>query len=261
MVQSKNDVLQVGVGIDQPDAPHDKFHSILLDHLAADVQIALAHGVHDHLQRYIPRAHPQRRNLYLVLPHKAADACDFSDTGNGVELITHEPILNCAQAAKVVTALRCEFRVNLEVILINPAEAGRVRAELRFDAGGQNIAKIIQPLKDARPREIIVNLVIKNDGDEREAEHGVGADGFYAGQPLQIHRERIGALVLHFLRAAPRPVRENDNLVLTQVGNRVHRRLISGADAETDEQRHAAKDQETVAQRPFDDAIDHDNGG
>ncbi len=257
----QDDVLQIRIGIDEADAAHDKFHPVFLNHLAADVQIALLYGVHDHLHRHVHRAHPQRRDINLILPHESADARDFRHAGNGVELITHEPVLNRAEPAQIVAAVWRELRVNVEIILVNPAETGRIRAEHRRDPGGHRAAEIIQPLQHARPREIIVNLVIENNRDEREAEHGIGADGLHARESLQIHRERICDLILDLLRAAPRPVGEHDDLVFAQVGNRIHRRAINGADAEADEQRHAAKHQEAVAQRPLYDAIDHGSVG
>src|SRR5208282_2727224 len=142
VVQRQDDIFQIRVGIDQPDAAHDEFHPVFLDDLATDVQIALAHGVYDHLQRHAARAHLQRRNLNLVLPHETADARDFRHAGNGVELITHEPVLNRAQPSEVVATVRRELRVNVEVILVNPAKAGRVRAELRLDTGGENVTEI-----------------------------------------------------------------------------------------------------------------------
>ena len=44
-------------------------------------------------------------------------------------------------------------------------------------------------------------------------------------QPLQVHGERVGNLVFDFLRAAPLPLGEDDDLVLAQVGNGVDGRV------------------------------------
>ena len=42
----------------------------------------------------------------------------------------------------------------------------------------------------------------ENHPDQREAEHRVGTDGFHAGDPLQIHGERISDLILDQPRRA-----------------------------------------------------------
>jgi len=54
IVQLQHDVFQVRVGIHQPDAAHDEFHAVFLDDFAADVEVALAHGVHDHICSVTP---------------------------------------------------------------------------------------------------------------------------------------------------------------------------------------------------------------
>ena len=81
--------------------------------------------------------------------------------------------------------------------------------------------------------------------------------GFGVRAVYQTPVDAIPDLIFHFLRAAPRPVGEDDDLVFAQVRNHIHRRLINRAHTETDEQSDAAKNQEAVSQRPFDDAVDH----
>ena len=91
----RNDgVFQIGNRIHQTNPAHDKFHSIFLDNFSADVEIALFHGVHHVHQHHATVAHFQRRDFNLILLRFAADAGDLRDAGNGIQLITHEPILN-----------------------------------------------------------------------------------------------------------------------------------------------------------------------
>ena len=150
-----------------------------------------------------------------------------------------------------------KLRVNVEVVLINPAEARRVGAKLRDDAGGELCDEEIQPLQHARAGEVIVHALFEDDRQHREAEHRVRAHGLHARQSLQPDGERISDLVLDLLRRAPRPVREHNHLVLGQVGNCVYRRAVKRARAKRDEEEHAAHHQEAVPQRPGDEVVNH----
>src|SRR5437899_7913882 len=53
------------------------------------------------------------------------------------------------------------------------------------------------------------------------------------------------------------PFRENNNLILGQVRNGVHRRVIDRVDAPERKQQPCRDDEETVADREGDDARDH----
>ena len=117
--------------------------------------------------------------------------------------------------------------------------------------------RVIQPLEHARAGEVIVDLVLENDRDQREAEHRSRAHRLHARESLQIHRERIGDLILDLLRTAPRPVGEDDHLVLAEVGNGIDRRAKTARTPQPIRNSVATNDEEAVAQRPFDEAIDH----
>src|SRR5262249_33517447 len=104
-----------------------------------------------------------------------------------------------------------------------------------------------QSLEDSGPREIHIDIVFENDVDHREAEGGRGAHRLYPGQALQIDGEGIRDLVLHFLWTSPGPVREYDDLILTQVGNGIDVRLQQGPIAPAREKRVCDQHQETVS--------------
>ena len=105
----QHDVLQVRERLHEAEAAHDEFHAVLLDNLAADVEVARADGVHHVFQRDLARAHLERTDFNLILSHEAADARDFRDPLHGVELVTDEPVLEGAQLAQVVSqcGMRC----------------------------------------------------------------------------------------------------------------------------------------------------------
>src|SRR5690606_15927077 len=57
--------------------------------------------------------------------------------------------------------------------------------------------------------------------------------------------------------AAPRPLGEDNYLVLAQVGNGIDGRAINGPNAKCDEKQSAAGNKKPVAQRPFYNPADH----
>ena len=104
----QHDVLQVRERLHEAEAAHDEFHAVLLDNLAADVEVARTDGVHHVFQRDLARAHLKRADFNLILAHEAADARHFRDALHGVELVTDEPVLQRAKLAEVVGRLRVE---------------------------------------------------------------------------------------------------------------------------------------------------------
>ena len=57
-----------------------------------------------------------------------------------------------------------ERGVNVEVVLIDPAKACCVGAELRDDAGGELRSEEVQPLQHARAGEVVVHLLLEDEG-------------------------------------------------------------------------------------------------
>ena len=93
--------------------------------------------------------------------------------------------------------------------------------ERRRDAGRQALRDEAHALQDAGARKVQVDVVVEDDVDHRKAERRLRADDAHAGEALQVHRQRIADLVFHFLRAVTRPVREDDDLVVREVRNRI----------------------------------------
>ena len=122
----------------------------------------------------------------------------------------------------------------MQVILIDPAEPGGIGSELRRHAFRHLTLEEIQPFQNPGAGEVGIDLVLEDDGGEREAEHGSGAHFLHSGESLQTGGEREGHLVFHFLRAAAHPVGIDQHLVFRQIRDGVHRREVNGADAKRD---------------------------
>src|SRR5262245_66272356 len=94
----------------------------------------------------------------------------------------------------------------------------RVRAKGRHDTCRQRLLDKAHALENAAPSEIQLDVVLKDDIDHGEPEGGLRPDDAYSGESLEIRRERIRDLVLHFLWTVSGPVREDNHLVVGQVG-------------------------------------------
>ena len=116
--------------------------------------------------------------------------------------------------AEVITPAGGLLWIDLEVVLINPSKPSRVRTQFGRNTGRQDISQIVQPLQHTGACEIIVHLIFENNCDQGEAEHRIRSHRLNTRQTLQVHGKRISDLILHFLRAASAPVREDNDLVL-----------------------------------------------
>ena len=245
-----DDLLDVVDRRDQPDAAHDQPGAVRLEHVAADIEVAVADGRHHRAERQVVGPQAIRIDVDLVLLHVAADRRDFRDARNGVELVADEPVLQRAQFAQ-------RMRRTLDRVPEHVADAGRVRAERRRDARGQALRDEAHALEHASPREVQIHVVLEDDVDHREAERRLRADDAHAGQPLQVRRQRVGDLVLDLLRAVPGPVREDDDLVVGEIRNRVDRRGRQRPPAPAGEAEVQNDDDEPVLQCNVNESIDH----
>ena len=173
------------------------------------------------------------------------------------QLIAHVPVLKRAKLRKVGTTFPGLGGIDIEIVLIHPAQPRGIGTKLRLHPFRHGALQVVQALQHPRPGKVSVHLVIKDDGDQREAEHGGGTHFLDASQPLQAGGKRKGDLVFHLLRAASHPLAIHEHLVLRQVRDGVHRCEADGAHAERDNQQRGAKNQETVLQAPVDDELDH----
>ena len=204
------EILRAG---DQPDAAQDEFRAVFLHDLPSDIEVRVLHGGHHIHGGDSGLAHLRGVQLDLVLLHEPADRGDLGDAFDSRKLVADVPILDGAEFRKVVAAVGGFPGIDIEVILIDPAEPRGIGAELRGDALGHLVLEEIQALEDAGAGEVVVHAFLENDRAQREAEHRGGADFLHAGDTLETGGEGIGHLILDFLRAAPRPIGDDEHLV------------------------------------------------
>src|SRR5215203_180161 len=136
-------------------------------------------------------------------------------------------------------------------------DTGRVWSERGNGARGQALRDQAHAFENPGSREVQFHVVLEDDVDHREAERGLRPHDAYTGEPLQVRGERVCDLVLDLLRAVPRPVGEDDHLVVGQVGNRVDRRGCQRPPAPAGKTEIQNDDDEPVLQCDIDESIDH----
>src|SRR5262249_38236288 len=95
-----HDVLEVVSALDETEPTHHGPGAARLDDVAAHVAIAPHDGIHDRRQRDLVSAKPIRIHVDLVLPDDASDAGDLRHSGDAIELVADEPVLDRTEIAK-----------------------------------------------------------------------------------------------------------------------------------------------------------------
>ncbi len=112
------------------------------DDAAADVAVGIADDLHDLPQRHAVSAQLDRIDRHLVGLNETADRCDFGDAMRLAELVAQIPVLDGAQLGEA--PVFAEQRV-----LIDPADAGRVRADLRRHPPGHAAGREVEIFEHA----------------------------------------------------------------------------------------------------------------
>ena len=185
-----------------------------------------------------------------VLLDEAADAGDFGHAFRLGEPEADIPILDGAKLGEVL--LRSAHHV-----LIDPADAGRVRSERGGDARRQPLRGGVQIFEHARARPVDVGAILEDHIDEGDAEKGEAAHHFRLRHGQHRRGQRIGDLILDHLRRLARKLGIDDDLHVGEVGNRVERHFRDGVDAGERDKDGGKADQEDVAGRPADERGDH----
>ena len=169
------------------------------------------------------RSHPVRIEHDLVLLDHASDTRHFRDAGNGLELVSQEPVLNASQARQIMSAGAVD-----KGIFVNPPHARRIRTERARNTLGQAILDLVEVFEHTRPRPVKVGTILENDVDVAVTEHRVAAYGLCSGHRQHGRRHRVGHLVLDYPGRLARIVGSDDNLDIGQIGQSIDRSCADG---------------------------------
>ena len=221
-----------------------------LDGAAADIHVAGAHRAGDVGQRQTCAFKQKRIDDDRILPHEAAHRCDLGDAIGARNGEADLPVLQRAELGEV------QLR-GFQRILIDPADAGRIRPERRRHAVGQAFGRRTQIFEDTASRPVEIGAVLEDDIDEGNAEEGKAAHDARARHVEHRGCEREGHLILDDLRRLAGIIGDDDDLRVRQVRYRVERNARDRIDAGDDRKERADQYQNAVARRPADNARDH----
>ena len=231
-------------------AADDVFELGEFDRAAADVGVAGADRVAHLLHGDAEIAHALRIEDDVVLLDEAADAGDFGDAFGLRQREFQIPVLDGARVGEV------QF-LRHHGVLVDPADAGRVRADGRRHAGRQPRGCAVEEFEHARARPVDVGAVLEDDVDERDAEEREAAHDLRLRHRQHRGRQRIGDLVLDHLRRLAGIFGVDDDLGVGEVRNGVERQMDQRVDAGRGGEAGAEQHQQQVAGRPGDEAGDH----
>src|SRR5690606_11871188 len=144
---SEHDVLDVLDTREVAEPAHHVLAAAELQDARTDVGVRHAHGVRDLPHGEAIAVQSLWIHLHLVLPHVPADGCDLLYAGHALQLVADEEVLQAAQRGQVVA-------IGFDRVLIDPADAGRVRTQLRCRACRQLIGQLREVLEHTRTRPV-----------------------------------------------------------------------------------------------------------
>ena len=173
----EHDVAEIVDALQIAPAPDDVLELGQLDRTSADVGVAGADRVADLLHGDAEIAHPLRIENHVVLLHEAADARDFGDAFRLRQREFEIPVLDRPRVGEIQL-------LRHHGVLVDPADAGRVRADGRRHSRRQPRRRGVQEFEHTRARPVDVGAVLEDHVDERDAEEREAAHhlGFRHGE-------------------------------------------------------------------------------
>ena len=184
-----HDILDVLDRLDQANAAHDVLFRAFLQDIAAGVRIVLGHGIEDIVQRQVVLSQQPRFHHDLILFDEPAHGIDVDDILKALHHRPDDPIHECPPLHELFHG---HFIVGFfiarpfQIELIDLAEPGRVRHQLGDRARRQQFLDFEHPFKHHLPRQIDIDVVLKNDRNHGQADLGERPDIGQAGRPHQL---------------------------------------------------------------------------
>ncbi len=239
--------LDVGNVLQEPDSPQVDLLPAPDENAPARVRVPLLDRLDDLADRQVVLEELLRRDEDLVLLHLAAEAVDLVHAGDRLEERGDDPVLDRPEVHRAPA-------VPFEGVLVDLAEPGRERPELRLDARRKLLASRTEPLEDDLARPVGVDAVLEDDDDLGEAGLRQGPDLLDARQAAHHLLDGIAHPLLDVDGREPRRLREDHDLGVRHVGKGVDGEARPGDDAQRGEERGAEEDEEPVLQEDVDES-------
>jgi len=186
----------------------------------------------------------------LVFLRNPAETGDIDDAGHAAELLFKLPILDGLQFHGAVARV-CA----LEGVPVDLADGAPVGAHLGLKSSGQRYLR--QALENLGAVPVVGALVIEDHGDAGESGQRCGAQMGHVGDAGDRDFERDGDLLLDLFGGAARPLRDDVDVVVGDVGVGLDGEVMKGDGSPAEQQHGGDQDDEAVVERPVDELCDH----
>ena len=193
-------------------------------------------------------AHARQIGLHLVRLDQPAKAHHVGDAGHGLELALHHPVLQRAQFGR-------RKIVGLHAVTVDLTDRGRQRRHVRMDAVGK--IDVVQAFGDQLAGKVVAGIVVEGDHLVGQPELGMRKQAYGIRNAGQRHFQRDGDLLFHLLGSAPGKQRDDRDLRIGDVGKGFDRQVLERNQAAADENEQSQDDEQRLAQREPDEALDH----
>ncbi len=238
-VAADDDVFHVAHGANEAGAADHGLDAALLDAHGADVAAGGAHRGHELVEGDGLFLEAVGVHVDLVFAHDAAGGGDLGDAGHGAEGGHDDLVEHVAFGLDVARALQGEG--------VNLAHGGGVGPEFGDDAGGQDALDLGEAFEGAGAVFVEIAAVLEDDVNVAGAVEGEPAHGQYAGQALEFAGEARGDLLVDVGGGLAGPLGPDDDLVVGEVGDGVHRHLSPSPETREGEAEGDGEGDEEVA--------------
>ena len=211
---------------DRSDETHPAnhgLHSALLDTHRSHIASRLTHGGHQLVQRDSLLFNARGIHIDLILTRHSARRSHLGDSRHTPQRGHHDLVEDVTLRFQVTRSLQGE-RINL-------SHRRRIGTEPRHDTGRQDALQLRQSFQHPGAAVVEVAVLRKNHIEITRTVKGHAAHGLYSGKSLELTRQSGCHLGVHVLRALSRPLRPDDDLIVTQIGNGIHRHVTPRPDA------------------------------
>ena len=186
----------------------------------------------------------------LVFTRRASEAGHVDHVGYGLECLLDHPVLERLQFHDVVLGIGAVQGEEVDL-----ADRAPVRANLRLQALGQRYLR--EPLDNFRAIPIVNGVVVENHGDARKPGQRYGAQILKVRNPVHYDLNGNRDLLLHFLRGPPRPLRDDRDVVVGDIGIRLDREVVERDCAPDQQQNRGCKNQKAIGEGKVDQGLNH----
>jgi hypothetical protein len=165
-----------------------------------------------------------RLGQHLELPHEAAEAVDLVDARDRPQPRRHQPVLHAAQLHRIESPA-------VQRVLVDLAQAGADRSQLRLDPLRQRLAHLRQPFEHHLPRPVDVRAVLEDHDDLAQLRLRQRTHLHHARDAAHPLLDRVRDARLHVRRRQPGRLGQHHHLHVRHVGEGVDRQVAPGHDA------------------------------